>query len=410
MTKEKFYAIVSSVYVGYLVWSFSSAVFPPILNMMLPIGVLVISILLYPKIVLSNKSFIWGCIYVFASILVLGFHPLSGYGFAHGGFDTLTIESAWLLPSIAVGAVLVNDRRHFLKPIFLTVLIALSLSLIYIAPISFANTSAIRLISATRMFGNEVDGDLAQYVTGFWNYTMFHVIALSLAVIWGLAFHCKEKRVKIAAIFLVATIAIVVVQSCISTTQIYLVAVVILLFWNQWKKARAAITVAIIIALIFLITNISDVLYFLLDYYQGTATELKIRDFIDLLEGGSGTHATIDGRLDYQQDAINAFYRNIIIGDTYSGGGHSIFLNRLGSLGLLGFIPFVLTIYYQFRQWYQRIPTSSHFYYLLSWAGAILLMYSKNCFNQEGYLFISVVIPVICMMYRESSNTEHSLK
>lgn len=404
MSKQKIFAICASFYVAYITWSFSRSIFPTFFGTIIPILMLLVCIVLYPSYLVKNASFLWSIIYVLASLIVVCFHKLSGYGFAHGEFDTLLIEFAWVLPSIAVGGILTKMDKHSIKTVFRTFIITFAISLIYIVPVALANTSAIRSISVAGMFGQETDNELQAYVPGFWGYTMFHMVALSLALFWGLAFHCTSLKAKITYLCLFAGLMIVVVQSCISTTQFYMIIVVVMLLWHQWKKAHTIVTAVIIIGIILVVTNINVVLDFLLDYYHGTAVELKLKDINDLINGGTGYHSTIDGRLNYQKEALDAFYRNIFIGDTYSGGGHSIILNRLGSLGLIGFIPFILMIYYQFRQWYILMPKISRYYFLLSWAGAALLMYSKNCFNQEGYLFICIVIPISCLMFHEPTS------
>lgn len=405
MSKQQIFAICASFYVAYIVWSFSKSIFPPIFGTIIPIFMLLVCIVLYPFYLVKNISFLWSIIYVLASLIVVCFHKLSGYGFAHGGFDTLLIEFAWVLPSIAIGGILTKMDKHSIKTVFRTFIITFALSLIYIVPVAMTNTSAIRSICVADMFGQEVDHELLAYVPGFWGYTMFHIVALSLALFWGLAFYCTSFKARITYLCLFVGAMIVVVQSCISTTQFYMIIVVVMLLWHQWEKAHTVVTVFIIIGIALVATNLNAVLDFLMDYYQGTSVVPKLIDIKDLINGGTGYHSTIDGRLNYQQDALDAFYRNIFIGDTYSGGGHSIILNRLGSLGLIGFIPFILMIYYQFRQWYKLMPKISRYYFLLSWAGAALLMYSKNCFNQEGYLFICIVIPISCLMFHEPTKS-----
>lgn len=139
---------------------------------------------------------------------------------------------------------------------------------------------------------------------------------------------------------------------------------------------------------------------YLLINYEDTDMAQKIVDFDDLMDGGTGEHITIDARAQYQQGAIDGFFNNILIGSSYEGsGGHSIILNRLGTTGLIGFIPFMLMLYFIFKQWYVTIPKESRIYYLLSWLGAAILLYNKNCFGSAGFCFICIVMPCLCLTF-----------
>ena len=83
MSKQQIFAICASFYVAYITWSFSKSIFPPIFGTVIPIFMLLVCIVLYPFYLVKNASFLWSIIYVLASLIVVCFHKLSGYGFAH---------------------------------------------------------------------------------------------------------------------------------------------------------------------------------------------------------------------------------------------------------------------------------------------------------------------------------------
>lgn len=127
--------------------------------------------------------------------------------------------------------------------------------------------------------------------------------------------------------------------------------------------------------------------------------EPKIRDFIDVINGDTGYHSTIDGRKRYQQDNIDAFFNSPIFGCAYQGGGHSVIWVRFGTGGLLCGVPFVMMIISLFRQWYLVIPRFSRIYFNLAWVGALILLYNKGVFGNTGWALVAFIVPAIVQMY-----------
>lgn len=390
-----------SIYIAYIVCSVVPALTPNSITKLMPIIVLSGCILLYPNTVFSNKSFICAIFYSIALFLVAMLHKLSGLGYGYGGFDTVMIDLGLILPAVSLGAILNNNNilKHSLRTINIVVYASIIISAIYVIPVLLFDPSIARRLAFMEV--EDMNAEMALLKFGFWDYTMCHIIALSFAMFAGLFHNAIAIRAKIFYAIMTFIVLFIVLKLCITTTFIYIIITIPLIINRNFKNFKVIGVVVICILIFTTMFYIDPILDYLLETYDGTAMADKIQDFQDIISGGTGRHATIDGRLDYQQGAIDGFINNVLVGSTYDGtGGHSILLNRLGTTGILGFIPFVMIIYFQFKQWYIRIPEASKYYYLLSWLGVVILLYGKNTFGGSGFLFISLIIPCLAMNFR----------
>lgn len=400
MQSYKLFNWVVAFYIAYIVCSIVPNLTPDVVTRVLPIGSLILCLLLYFKECFTNKAFICACLYSLGLFIASQFHVLSGLGYGEGGMDTVLIDLGFTLPPVAMGAALVNKKMILsnLRLFDIVIYASLLVSACYMIPILIVDQSLARRIALVSADG--ASEEILNFKFGYWNYTMCHIITLFFAPLLGLALTSKTVKRKTMYWLLTALTAYFTLTLTITTTFIYFWIVVFLTLYVSNKKNRLIGFSLIVVAGALIIINIDQILNALLINYEGTAMEAKFYDFQDILNDGTGRHRTINSRLDFQKGAVDGFLNNILVGSSYEGtGGHSILLNRLGTTGLLGFVPFVFMIYFIFIQWYRSIPKLSRRYYLLSWLGALLLLYGKNCFGNAGFCFISIILPTLCHTY-----------
>lgn len=386
-------------YVAYILCALVPDILPTVAAMYIPIAVLSICCIFFFKECFTNKAFICACIYALAICLASQFHILSGLGYGYGGMDTVLIDLGFTLPSVAVGAILLNNKRILSSLRLLDIVICLSIILTacWMVPTLLYDRSLARAVAI--METGKMDEQLLEFKFGYWNYTMCHIISLFFALFFGLYITSTSATRKIFYGAMTIIVVFFILNLTIATTFTYFFIVLALLICYWSKRFSVLGLIFIAIGSIVIMLNIDNILNYLWDNYKDTDMESKIADFIDILNGGTERHGTIESRIDYQRDAINGFFNNILIGSEYTGGGHSIILNRLGTTGLLGFVPFVLMLYFIFIQWYRTIPESSRFYYLLSWLGVAILVYDKNTFGSSGFCFICIIMPCLCFTF-----------
>lgn len=400
----KQYSIITwtiALYLAYILCSLCPYILPAQVVRILPILVLLICCSVRLKACIFNPAFVCACLYALGIIVASQNHVLTGLGYGRGGWDTVLIDLGFTLPPLAMGAVFIN-RPNDVKSIRIwdiVICLSIIISACWMIPTILKNRSISRYIAVMEV--NPNNADLVSLKFGYWNYTMCHVIALFFAPFVGLFYNSTQKNRKILYGIMAGATAAFVVYLAITTTFIYLILAIIILLFHRNKHYGIIGTVILLVGLILLAVNIDYVLDYLLVSFKDTDMYPKLVDFKDILNGGmSHRHGSIDGRAEYQLGAINGFIRNPIFGSTYAGtGGHSILLNRLGTTGLIGFIPYVLMLIFTYRQWYKLIPTQTKFYYNLAWLGAIILLYNKNCFGAEGFTFICVILPCLCQTF-----------
>lgn len=400
MRNPAVFKCILCIYIAFVLCSAVPDLLPGIFIRLLPIAILLFCGIVYTDILLRNRSFIWSLVYAIFLFFAATDHKLSGLGYGLGGYDTVLIDIGFILPSISLSAILMENklRNNSLRLIDITIYSSLIVSFCFIIPVLLFDPSVARQIAF--MSSDKLEEDLVQFKFGFWDYAMCHMIALAFPLFTGLYFNSKNIKAKLFFGAMALIVLYIVLKLSITTTFIYILVAICLMVYHRFGRHQVLGTIVILCLSFFCVSFAEPLLEYLADIYKGTAMAPKIADFQDMIAGGTGNHDTVDGRLNYQQGALDGFLNNILIGSTYDGtGGHSVLLNRLGTTGLFGFIPFILMLYYQFKQWLNQIPSSSKFYYLISWLGVVILLYSKNLFGSAGSLFIAVVIPCLAMTF-----------
>lgn len=95
--------------------------------------------------------------------------------------------------------------------------------------------------------------------------------------------------------------------------------------------------------------------------------------------------------------SINEFFKNIFIGTNNPMGNHSTFLDRLGTLGLVGFVPYILFYYSQLKSIRIYIPKNRRLYYDEAIAAGLLMMLLKDVDNWEMFFTLFTVMPLLLL-------------
>ena len=132
-------------------------------------------------------------------------------------------------------------------------------------------------------------------------------------------------------------------------------------------------------------------------YFDGTAVEDKLLDIHNSLSVGMVVGDTLTGRMDFHAISRNSFFSNPLFGASRVGG-HSKFLDVLGSMGLFVFVPYIMILVSSLKS-QQRFITSqsARSYLLISFVIACVFLYSKGIFGSPGYLFMLVIVPSLIM-------------
>ncbi len=395
--KKKLFLIISTGFILYIVFPLVADLLPiPIATISLTVTVALF--LLYPSAIMKNKTFLW--FFIYASVLflylALGKFLAIGIGTVQDS-RKIIIEFAFILPSLVIFSILqhFNDYQLY-KKIGRVSLIIILLSFIYYIPIIINDPVLLR--DAMYYEKEELP------VKGLPNYTLLHAYIIAFpAQLYGISkFDGWKKRgmIAIAVLFMY-----IIINTSITTSLIIgLGLVVFALLYSPKKKMASLMKIALFFCFIYalyLLGAFVSILDWAIDFFEGTATQMKMMDFKDILQGGSTENAaTIAGRANYHDISIRAFFANPFVG-TSPVGGHSNFLDRLGGLGLLGFIPYLMLFYTQFRAYLKQITDSTQrIYYFVGFFATLVFAYNKGLFGQEGWLFMLIILPSMLLWYK----------
>lgn len=362
-------------------------------------------LLLYPNAITSKASK-W--FFIFIAILfanaILGRHVhINGLS-----NDTLpamwriTIEVAWVLPSILMMSILLKlDKPNLYKAIGYGSVIILTISFLYILPLLMAYSNILRAASTENSL--EFSRPL-----GLPDYTLMHAYVFILP---GLCMYMKKNvgHKKFISLFLMVLFFYVITQTSVSTSITMGLFIILFSFiYNDHNKQKSIFGGIIAACAFFAAYQMGLVLAFvdwLMPFFEGTAVSFKLQDVHDSIVNGALQGGSFEGRAGHHELSQMSFLEDPIFGGG-KAGGHSHVLDTLGTVGLVGFIPFFLMVWYVMRNYTDIIIKNDRIYMYLVFGIAAVYLYNKGIFGSTGWLFMCVIAPsLIKTISNESSTT-----
>lgn len=407
-SKKNIFFLISLFYVLYVTFPlFSYLILLP--EWLINLSTFFLIFILFPK-AFANKAILWFTIYAFIlAFFVLGGKPLTvGIGTVE---DTkkLFIEYAFLLPSLSIFSTLyyLNDLELY-KKISIVGILSVVFSYLIIIPQIFANNTILR--DAYLLYVNDAIKTL-----GIPNYLLMHAYVLLVPpILYGIKIF--TGRSKWMLLSLLATVVFVILNTYVTTSLIITITIIaFVLIYKVQKKTRNIILLFFTLFTI-LFLHISGAFIqmfdFLIDFFEGTAVQPKIEGFKLIYLFGdienSGGHIT--GRIIRHDMSWDAFYENILIGGRSPVGGHSNLLDRLGGMGLVAFIPFIMMIISHIKIILRVIKNSEQrLFYYLGLGAAFMILYQKGLFGQEGWLFLMVLLPGLLITFKNTGTRDNNI-
>lgn len=402
--KEKWFVGIALFYIAYMVFPLVVA-FTPIPLWLLCIGVSVVLLVMYPNCLRQRFLYWFLAYFLVLFIYCLIEHPfhINGMGDSNAAFRRLTIEMAWIFPNLLISSIVIKlNNNSVYKILGKGIMILLILSLIVILPTILQYSSILRDNLRAIESGDEaLDIDLP-------GYTLMSCYAYFVPVLcYG--FKKAKKTMKIVFAASIALFVFAVIKTEITTSFIAVVIVIIftLVYQNESRgNTKTIIAFFVILIVLWLLYVTGVVLQFvelLIRMYEGTVAQIKFIEFREMLMGNDERN-NMGLRAYLRQLSLQCFYNNPIIGSP-GVGGHSSLLDRLGSMGLLGFLPFLFMLVANVKAWIKQMPERGEkFFYISGIVIVFMFLYVKGLFGGEGMLFMTVLLPVgIIGIYRSST-------
>lgn len=384
----------------------------PLVGQVLPLSIQYVSIVVIVVIVLfnlkvfNNRATIWLLIYlaVLTIYVLLGKSlTISSMSDEKGNLFKLFMEMAFILPSFAIMNVVnyYNDKR-INKILFITAIIGLGISFLYLIPLTITNSNILRMAMKAEMY--DMDS-----VLGAPRYSLMHayIIIAAPALLACLLFNGKMKAYFIAFF---AMLVYMILRSYIATTILLLLGVIAVAYLRGSGNRSDAVVRSITVAVILLVFVAAGGLQELYDttsgFFEGSYAESKFEQLGMALSGDVSDENSLSERQNLHYISLRSFLANPIFGEPVIGG-HSNFLDRLGGMGVVCFVPYLMlliSIWKIFRRKLRGSPRTT-FYYNIGCIVVFILLYEKGIFSYEGWTFYAVILPVFALYLSKKENS-----
>lgn len=386
------------IFIGVVLFYITCLFFPVITGLLhIPVWfpsivVSVILLAMYPKVVLRNKTFYWLMLYFLVVFLFISFGRTVKLDIGRSSsYAQLIIEYAFLLPNVIICLVLLYLDNF-------SIVSVLGKSTVMIIIVSFVVLLVIIGNVDLRMLSVAYENDIGEETPSFINFTLLHVYVFLIPVVY----YCYIKingLYKYLSLVLLLLLVYVVYKSSITTCLIIGIVSLLLSISLSSKNNQRTVFFITVLSATFIVFYYSGVfvsiLKGILPYFEGSAVEPKIEDALFLLSTGESS-GSIAGREDLHQRSWDSFFSNILIGGGVSGG-HSSLIDRLATMGLIGFIPYFMVYFSIIKQWVKRFDRFGKRYYYVGVLSVVVILYSKGLFGQEGNLVFMVLMPLFIM-------------
>lgn len=241
----------------------------------------------------------------------------------------------------------------------------------------------------------------AFYRMGLSNYLLPHSLPVIIPpLIFLIKSSARDEKVKIPAIiFLLFTLVLIYLSGASMSLILGFFALLSFFMAKEGGKSTRFLITIILIMLPFLL--IPDIIPSIISLFSSESAEAYQSHFDDMLQySQSRTLGNTSYRISLYNKSLNEFYNNIFWGTNDKMSGHSVLLDRLGALGLLGIIPLftILLCFYNFVK--KHIDKNAYGFFNYSFVLGILMLFFKGIDDKEMWLMLFVVSPVI--LYKAS--------
>ena len=239
---------------------------------------------------------------------------------------------------------------------------------------------------------------------GVESYEMGHALCcLSPVLIFNIRTKLTSGMEKLLNLLLLCVVCMLVYMSTATTALLFLAMLIlisIILPCGSLKGNKKFVFV-FLLPLFFLIMSL--IVEWLLQFWLINAegkVAVKATEIMAFYESGE-KGASVESRESLYLQSIEAFFRSPIWGvNNGTGGGHSVFLDTLATMGLIGTVPLVLFLYRYYIFVKRNISNELRPFFLLSYMGILLMSLLKAI---SGFEYWSIQLFVMPLFYLNAS-------
>jgi len=385
LTKSNLFLVVALFYTLYMLFPLFADVarLPVWLPSMISVAIM---FTLYPQ-AFRNKVFYWFLVYaaVLALFVMIGKPLTIGIGSVRDN-KKIFIEFAYILPPIGIYSILT-----YLKSYKLTRRYVLWSIIILYASFVVAVPLMLRYSSLRAALGEQGE---TLTIPGLPGYSLMHAYTLFAP---PLCYGIRYTKGKWKTINLIALLALsyVILSTYVTTSLIILSAIIAFTF--LYSSERSFLFWMFIFLLFYMCYELGffiDFIDWLAPFFDGTAVAPKLEDIRKSMVEGQIQGGTITGRQTLHDISLHSFMENPLWG-TSVVGSHSSLLDRIGGMGILGGIPFLM-IFITFTRRFRRLlfTKEAQAFFIIGIVASFLYLYEKGNWGAESWLMMMVMMPM----------------
>ncbi len=241
------------------------------------------------------------------------------------------------------------------------------------------------------------------YKLGIMDYHMAHALPLLIPPLI-----CRFKESGLTGKIVFATLVLAcIILTWLSESSTALLLILLMVFLgllvsvnDSLKKQVTIISIMVFFTIVllsseFVLTSVFDLAKAFVGNspnYLDRLEELRL----SLLENQAT--GDLEGRFVKYRLSLDLFGGNILFGSNLMPGRHSALLDKLASLGLVGFIPLILFFYFQIKVIWRGITANRRIYYLECVIAAFLMLLFKGMWVWPIFLFLFLLAPGLLTM------------
>lgn len=193
-----------------------------------------------------------------------------------------------------------------------------------------------------------------------------------------------------------------------STTALILIVVLIILgFMTTPSKNSISVIVLIVLVIPFIISDalqlsVLGAIGSLFESDSPVSERIFELEHSIILEEQTGD---LEGRMNRYSTSLEMFYSSPLWGASSMPGRHSGLLDRLGVLGLIGFVPLSMLIIGFFRKIYCNIPKSARAFFVEAVISGIAMTLSKSMWGWPMLFCMFVIMPFLFICNFDKAKT-----
>lgn len=247
---------------------------------------------------------------------------------------------------------------------------------------------------------------------GMANYSLPHALPI---IVPPLIMGIKNKEQKfitriVLTVVLFLTILLIYVSGVATAILITVMVLFMAVFTRVGNVKHNSVRLAIIVLLFMPFLFNSDLTVSAIDFicdlvgrrgvFYYRLVDIQESIIYDQMQGD------VSARVNLYTLSFDAFLSSILWGSNIKMGGHSALLDRLATLGLIGFVPYVVFIWKQMKTTYVIIPPNSKTFYLEGLLAGVIMLMTKNMSNWDVWLMMFFLLPAIILRFGSKDNTE----